>query len=233
MNRTPGLIVFDWDGTLMDSVAGIVRCFERALQDAGAPHPGVAAIRHVIGLGLPEAVSVLLPDADDDLKARVADRYRVHFLAADPGAMELFPGVREGLAGLAAHGFMLAVATGKSRRGLERALAQTGLKPLFAATRCADEAFSKPHPKMLEDILALTGVAPEQALMVGDTVYDLEMARAASVAALAVTYGVHDREVLLEHDPVACLDDFEQVCAWLRRSRSGRPDDVHLSDVSF
>jgi phosphoglycolate phosphatase len=233
VNRTLELIVFDWDGTLMDSAAGIVRCFERALEDASAPHPGVAVIRHVIGLGLPEAVSVLLPDADGDLKARVVDRYREHFLKTDPGAMELFPGVRKGLEELAAHGFVLAVATGKSRRGLERVLVETGLKPLFAATRCADEAFSKPHPKMLEDILAQTGVAPERALMVGDTVYDLQMACSASVAALAVTYGVHGREALLEHGPVACLDDFEEVCAWLRRSQSGRPDDVHLSGVSF
>lgn len=217
MTRIRELVVFDWDGTLMDSAAKIVRCFERALDEAGAPQPGTDAIRHVIGLGLKEAVAALLPGADERLRARVVERYRAHFLRVDNTAMELFPGVREGLEALAAQGYRLAVATGKSRRGLERVLAETGLGSLFVATRCADEAASKPHPQMLEDILQCTGLDPEQAIMVGDTVYDLEMARAAGVDALAVTYGVHDRASLMACRPLACLNAFTEVCDWLRR----------------
>lgn len=216
MIRTRELIIFDWDGTLMDSVAKIVRCFERALDEAGAPAVGADAIRHVIGLGLAEAVRALLPEADERLRFRVIDRYREHFLHEDHTAMELFPGVREGLEQLVAQGYRLAVATGKSRRGLERVLADTGLGKLFVATRCADEAPSKPHPQMLEDILQCTGLDPAQAIMVGDTVYDLEMARAARMDALAVTYGVHERASLMAHRPLACLDSFAEVCAWLQ-----------------
>ncbi len=217
MTRTLELVVFDWDGTLMDSAAKIVRCFERALDEAGAPQLGADVIRHVIGLGLAEAVRALLPEADERLRARVMERYREHFLHVDNTIMELFPGVREGLQALVAQGYRLAVATGKSRRGLERALAETGLGSLFAVTRCADEAPSKPHPQMLEDILQYTGLDPTQAIMVGDTVYDLEMARAAHMGALAVTYGVHDRASLMVYRPLACLNTFLDVCAWLQR----------------
>jgi phosphoglycolate phosphatase len=215
VSRTRELVVFDWDGTLMDSAAKIVRSFERALAEAGAPPRPVEAIRHVIGLGLAEAVQALLPEADERLRARVMERYREHFLHGDDTAMALFPGVREGLEALAERGYLLAVATGKSRRGLERVLAETGLGGLFAATRCADEAPSKPHPRMLEDILAYTGCEAAQAVMVGDTVYDMQMARAVGMDALAVSYGVHDRGMLLACGPLACFDSFPEVCAWL------------------
>ncbi len=220
--RASQLVVFDWDGTLMDSAAKIVHCFERALLEAGAPARSSEAIRHVIGLGLPEAVRALLPEADERLRARVMERYREYFLHDDDTATALFPGVREGLEALAAQGYLLAVATGKSRRGLERALAETGLGGLFAATRCADEAPSKPHPQMLEEILAFTGCEAAQAVMVGDTVYDIEMARAAGVEALAVSYGVHDRRLLLACGALACLESFPEVCAWLMAERPPR-----------
>jgi phosphoglycolate phosphatase len=209
------LIVFDWDGTLMDSVAKIVRCFESAVSDAGLPSPGPAAIRNIIGLGLDEAVGSLLPQCDPQTQSRVVERYREHFLHLDQTDMPLFPGVRDGLASLAQRGYLLAVATGKARRGLSRVLRETGLEHLFVASRCADETFSKPHPQMLLDILELTGVAPAAALMVGDTVYDMQMARNARVDGLAVSYGVHERERLLAHDPVACLDSFPEVHGWL------------------
>ena len=201
----------------MNSVAKIVRCFTAALADVGVPHPGEAATRHVIGLGLSEAVVTLLPQADADTRARVVERYRQHFLHLDQTHMPLFPGVRRGLEALAAQGYLLAVATGKARRGLDRVLQDTGMGSLFCSTRCADEAFSKPHPRMLEDILEQTGVAADRALMVGDTTYDLLMARHAGLASLAVTYGVHARELLVEHEPLACLDSFNEVYAWLRR----------------
>lgn len=212
------LIIFDWDGTLMDSVAKIVRCFQAALADAGAPDLGEPAIRHIIGLGLDEAVTMLLPQADAALRARVVARYREHFLHLDRTGMELFPGVRAGLEALTEQGYLLAVATGKARRGLDRVLRDTGTAHLFVATRCADEAYSKPHPRMLEDILEQTGFTPAQALMVGDTTYDLQMAQHARMASLAVTYGVHDRELLAEHGPLACLDSFTEVRAWLQRT---------------
>ncbi|MDO8706088.1 MAG: HAD-IIIA family hydrolase [Sulfuricaulis sp.] len=211
------LIIFDWDGTLMDSVAKIVSCFSAALADAGEPNPGENAIRHIIGLGLDEAVAVLLPRAATATRAQVGERYRQHFLHLDRTGMELFPGVRAGLENLAAQGYLLAVATGKARRGLDRVLRDSALAHLFCATRCADEAFSKPHPRMLEDILEQTGLEAERALMVGDTTYDMQMARHAGMDGLAVTYGVHGRELLAQHGPLACLDSFGEVYAWLQR----------------
>lgn len=211
------LIIFDWDGTLMNSVAKIVRCFMAALAESGAPDPGADAIRHIIGLGLDEAVSALLPHADPDLCRQVTESYRQHFLHIDHTGMELFPDVRERLEALTAQGFLLAVATGKARRGLDRVLRDFNMTHLFCATRCADEAFSKPHPRMLEDILEQTGYDAEQALMVGDTTYDMQMARHAGMDGLAVTYGVHGRELLVKHGPLACLDSFQEVYAWLQR----------------
>jgi phosphoglycolate phosphatase len=212
------LIIFDWDGTLMDSVAKIVRCFASALEDAGAPDPGEDAIRHIIGLGLGEAVAELLPDRDSALRDQVVERYRQHFLHLDQTGMELFPGVHAGLEVLSAQGYLLAIATGKARRGLDRVLHDTGTAHLFCATRCADEAFSKPHPRMLEDILEQVGLEADRALMVGDTTYDMQMARHAGMDRLAVTYGVHGRELLVEHDPLACLDSFTEVYEWLQRT---------------
>lgn len=209
------LIVFDWDGTLMDSAAKIVCCFQKAVADSGVTDPGEAAIRHIIGLGLAEAVEALLPGESPATRERVVERYREHFLRLDTTDSELFPGVHVGLEDLSCRGYLLAVATGKSRRGLDRVLAQTALGDLFVATRCADEAFSKPHPQMLQDILEVTGMEPGRALMVGDTVYDMGMARNAGVDGLAVTYGVHAREQLLPFSPVACLGSFAEVHRWL------------------
>lgn len=215
------LIVFDWDGTLMDSIAKIVRCFSAAAAEVGVPPPDEAATRHVIGLGLNEAVMQLLPGADNATRTQVVERYRQHFLHLDQTEMPLFPGVREGLERLVAKGFLLAVATGKARRGLDRVLCDTGMAHLFHVTRCADEAYSKPHPRMLEDILEHTGIPTERALMVGDTTYDMLMARQAGLDSLAVTYGVHGRELLMEHGPLACLDSFNEVYTWLQ-PESGR-----------
>ncbi len=215
MSRRYDLLIFDWDGTLMDSIARIVNCFGNACADAGLSVPPETAMRNVIGLGLAEAVDELLPGVDESTRERVVTRYREHFLHIDQTAMPLFDGVRAGLELFTDQGYLLAVATGKSRRGLDRVLEETGLGGLFVATRCADEAFSKPHPKMLEDLLDYTGLSAGHALMVGDTTYDLQMARAASMDSLAVSYGVHAREALLAHDPLACLDSFDEVRQWL------------------
>jgi phosphoglycolate phosphatase len=216
MSRTSDLIVFDWDGTLMDSEAKIVRCMQEAARDLGIADPGPAAIRHIIGLGLHEAMQALFPAESDTQRTRLIEGYRRHFLELDQTAMPLFPGVRDGLAALAEQGYLLAVATGKARRGLERVLEETGTRDLFVASRCADETFSKPHPRMLEEILDITGIEPQRAIMVGDTTYDMQMARNARIAGLGVSYGVHAREHLLESGAVACLDTFPEVCGWFR-----------------
>lgn len=204
----------------MDSATKIVNCFQAALADCGRPPLPEAAIRHIIGLGLRETLIELLPEVDEAGRMQVADRYREHFLHLDDTDMPLFPGVADGLERLHAAGFRLAIATGKARRGLDRVLAATGLRHRFCSSRCADEAYSKPHPRMLLDILAQTGVAPERALMIGDTTYDLQMAAAAAVPGVAVSYGVHARERLLEHRPLACLDSFSQVCQWLHARKA-------------
>lgn len=215
MPRSYDLIVFDWDGTLMDSADKIVRCFRNALRDSALPDPGDEPIRQIIGLGLNEAITALLPNNNDEERQRAVDRYRDYFLHLDADQSVLFPGVREGLGGMNGCGYLMAVATGKSRRGLQRVLADTGLAAMFTATRCADEARSKPHPQMLLDILDVTGMDASHALMIGDTVYDMEMARHAGVDALAVTYGVHRRDQLQACRPLDCLDSFGEVRRWL------------------
>jgi phosphoglycolate phosphatase len=216
MNRQFSLIVFDWDGTLMDSEAKIVRCMQAAAADVGIPDPGTEAIRNIIGLGLNEAMQVLFPQQTPVHRADLVERYRRHFLELDSTGMPLFPGVAQGLTQLAEQGYLLAIATGKARRGLNRVLDDTGMRHLFISSRCSDEAISKPHPQMLEDILDETGIGAGRTLMVGDTVYDMEMARSAKVAGLAVSYGVHARERLLGCGALACLDSFPEVCAWIK-----------------
>ncbi len=207
------LIVFDWDGTLMDSQARIVDCMRAAILDAGLALPDDARISEIIGLGLPEAVQRLLPDAHEAVMDRVITRYRHHFLTENRTVSPLFEGVEETLRQLTQRGYLLAVATGKGRSGLERALRETGLGGYFQATRCADECRSKPAPDMLDEIMDELGMFAPETLMVGDTEYDLEMAANARTAALAVGYGVHDRQRLLAHAPIACVDDIREIPA--------------------
>lgn len=217
MNRRRyDLIVFDWDGTLMDSAAKIVNCFQAAARDVGLEPPADADIRNIIGLGLADALDRVLPGVDESTRERLVQAYRRHFVHVDQTETALFPGVVEGLEQLRATGYRLAVATGKARRGLDRVLRDTATSRYFCVTRCADEAFSKPHPQMLHDILKDTGVPRDRALMVGDTTYDLQMALAAAMSSLAVSYGAHERERLLEHHPLGCVDSFAEVCQWLR-----------------
>ncbi len=209
------LIVFDWDGTLMDSEDRIVASASAALSDLSlAPLPR-ERISNIIGLGLREAVESLLPRRSDGFYRQYIDRYRYHFLEADMTPMPLFEGVAESLSQLRDQGYLLAVATGKSRRGLDRVLDETGLGQLFVATRCADEAPSKPHPGMLEELMQELRVCPEETLMVGDTEYDLQMAQNAGTPAIAVSYGVHERRRLLECAPLACLDAINELGDWL------------------
>ena len=206
--------MFDWDGTLMDSAAAITESLQAACRDLDLPVPSEERARYVIGLGLNDAMSHILPGLAPARYQEVVARYRVHFLKHDPDT-GLFPGAAETVAGLHDAGFLLAVATGKSRRGLERALAATDLKPYFHATRCADEGHSKPHPGMLLGLMEELGVVSDRTLMIGDTTHDLEMARAAGVASLGAAYGAHAREALLEHGPLACVEDIGSLRAWL------------------
>jgi phosphoglycolate phosphatase len=216
-----GLLVFDWDGTLMDSEERIVSSVNAAIAELGLPSRSRAAIRNIIGLGLPEAMQALYPGLGAHACVALIDRYRDHFLAEAGSPMPLFPGAAETLATLRAEGFVLAVATGKSRRGLDRALAETGLTGLFAATRCADETRSKPHPQMLLEVMAAVGRPAAETLMIGDSEYDLQMAIEAGVAAVAVGYGVKGCERLLDYRPLACLEAIDELPGWLRGRRGG------------
>jgi phosphoglycolate phosphatase len=211
--RPVRLIVFDWDGTLMDSAAAIVAAIQAASRDLELTVPDDQRARHVIGLGLTDALSYLFPELHACGYETVAERYRCHYLASDH-EIPLFGGVREMLAELTAAGYLLGVATGKSRRGLDRALQATGLAPVFHATRCADEAFSKPHPAMLLEIMDELGTDAACTLMVGDTTHDLEMARNARVAPVAVTYGAHSPESLRAWAPLAVLDTVSALRTW-------------------
>ena len=211
------LLVFDWDGTLMDSEARILACVKAAAEDSGVQSPTDDQIRNIIGLGLREAVETLFPSVDQALHQNLIARYRIHYLNEDKTPSRLFPGAESVIRSLAEADYLLAIATGKGRNGLNMVLEYTGLGDYFHASRCADEAFSKPHPEMLEQILDELGVFPGEALMIGDTEYDLQMAANAGVASLGVTYGAHTPERLARHNPLDCLHDISDIPDWLRR----------------
>jgi len=208
------LIVFDWDGTLIDSAGAIAACIRAAARDLGLEAPSEARARHVIGLGLADALAYAVPDLPPADYGRMVERYRHHFLARDAG-LPLFGGSRELLAALQDRGHRLAIATGKSRAGLARALAHTGLTAVFEATRCADQCASKPAPDMLLELMAELAAAPGRTLMIGDTAHDLAMAANAGVPAVAVAYGAHPAETLAAHAPLALAATTAELAAWL------------------
>ena len=208
------LIVFDWDGTLMDSTSTIVKCIQAAARDLGLPVPPEAAAAHVIGLGLYEAMQAALPGIDDKYYPRMVERYRYHYLAKDD-QLVLFDGVRAMLVELAQEGYFLAVATGKSRVGLNRALNSVKLLGLFDATRCADETFSKPHPAMLQELTRELGQDMKRTVMIGDTSHDLLMANNAGAAAIAVRYGAHPAEQLDACAPLYSAGTVAELHRWL------------------
>ncbi len=208
------LIVFDWDGTLADSTQMITDCVREASADAGLPVPEPATASHVIGLGLYEAIDVLFDEISETQRQHMAERYRHHYHLRDEGT-PLYEGVFEAIIALEKQGFMLGVATGKGRNGLNKSLAHSGLDKYFHATRCMDECFSKPHPQMLLELMDELGVQPERTLMVGDTSFDLQMAQNADVASVAVSYGAHPLANLLSHAPLAHFDQFTKLCQWL------------------
>ena len=208
------LIVFDWDGTLMDSTATIVKCIQAAAKDLGLPIPSREQAAHVIGLGLGEAMQVAMPNLDAKVYPRMIERYRYHYLAKDH-ELTLFDGVTDMLQDLSQQGFFLAVATGKSRVGLNRALNAAGLLSTFDATRCADETLSKPHPAMLQELTRELGQDLRRTVMVGDTTHDLMMAQNAGSSGIAVEYGAHPLDQLAACKPVYSARTVPQLHQWL------------------
>lgn len=199
----------------MDSEARIIACMQAAFADVALAEPPVAAVREIIGLGLREAVRALAPEAEESLEERIFDGYRQHFFSDRMPDSTLFPGVEETLDHLDRAGFLMAVATGKGRRGLDKVLDETGLRRYFLATRCADETYSKPHPEMLNQLVDYAGVAAAETVMIGDTEYDLRMALNSGTASIAVCYGVHAPERLRRFSPLACLRSIVELPACL------------------
>jgi phosphoglycolate phosphatase len=210
------LIVFDWDGTVIDSHATIVDCMQEASREIGLPIPERSRASHVIGLGLHDAMKIVAPDLPGERYPEFVALYRKHFLARED-AMQLFRGMNPLLKDLSKN-HVLAIATGKSRKGLERSLAATGVRDFFMASRCADEATPKPHPAMLLELMQELNADPGGVLMIGDTSHDMEMARAAGVDGLAVTYGAHPEEALRACGPRGCVSDVQALGQWLSQN---------------
>jgi len=209
------LLIFDWDGTLSDSVSRIAKCIQLAAADYQLPVPSYQQASNIIGLGLTEAVRYLFPEADQNTVADVSRSYSDHYRSRESGPPDFFPHVLPLLKQFKANNYLLAVATGKSRAGLNRALQATGLERLFDSSRCADETQSKPSPLMLEQLLEAFQLQPEQAIMVGDTEYDMEMAAHIAMPRLAVSYGAHSAERLQQYQPVACIDCFSEIINYI------------------
>jgi phosphoglycolate phosphatase len=208
------LIVFDWDGTLMDSTSTIVKCIQAAARDLGLPVPRDNAAAQVIGLGLQEAMQAAMPDIDPLYYPRMIERYRYHYLSKDHELI-LFEGAYDMLQALSQQAYFLAVATGKSRVGLNRAMNAVGLLSLFDATRCADETFSKPHPAMLQELTRELGQDIRRTVMIGDTSHDLQMANNAGAAGIAVQYGAHPAEQLAACAPIFSAATVGELHEWL------------------
>lgn len=209
------LVIFDWDGTLADSAWRIVTCFQKAAADLHIPEPEALEVKKCIGLDLPHTIRSLFPELPNSQCAILQDRYWQYFYSKDIPSIQLYDGVADLLSMLKEQGFRVAIATGKSRHGLDVDLAHTGLVGVFEATVTADEAPSKPNPQMLLDLLAQLGVEPSDAVMVGDSVYDLEMAQEAKVDAVGVTYGCQSRERLEALSPVGIIDNLHGLLGLL------------------
>jgi phosphoglycolate phosphatase len=210
-DKHSGLLIFDWDGTLVDSVAYIAQSMRTAAGEENLPIPTVGAVREIVGLGLTEAVQRLFPQLGEADNKAFCARYSTVFRRDQDEPCRLFDGVRNSLEELRHAGFQLAVATGKSRNGLRRAMQELQMEGLFVASRCADETRSKPDPLMLLELLEELAVAPAHTLMVGDTLHDLVMATNAGVASIAVDYGAHSRARLLGAGPLACISRFYEI----------------------
>ncbi len=209
------LLVFDWDGTLMDSIGPIVACTRAALEDLGVAQVDESLIRGAVGLGLRETIELVFPGVEERQIGEIREAYRRHWLETFRDEPILYPGVPEMLANLTESGYLLAVATGKSRRGLDHALLHSGLGKYFLSTRTVDEAPSKPHPGMLLGLFDELGTRASETLMIGDTTWDLEMARNAGARSVAILSGTQEREALERAEPQACLATVVDITAWL------------------
>lgn len=207
-------VIFDWDGTVMDSTESIVTAIQGACADIGLPIPPDHEASWVIGLSLETALYRCVPDLTAGQMPEFLERYRHHFMLRDP-EIRLFDGIPALLVDLKQRNVALGVATGKSRVGLDRVLGTMQLQEHFHITRCADESFSKPHPAMLFEIMEALTLAPEQVLMVGDTSHDIQMATAAGVDSMAVTYGAHDQPTLREAEPTVMVSSVPEMQRWL------------------
>jgi phosphoglycolate phosphatase len=213
-SRRFDLIVFDWDGTLFDSTALIVRCIQDACRDIGVGVPSDSAAAYVIGLGLQDALQHAVPDLPAARYPELGQRYRHHYFARQH-ELSMFPGTLEMLLALKARKHRLAVATGKGRRGLDEALAHAQLKGLFDGTRTADETASKPDPRMLNELMREFSAAPGRTLMIGDTTHDLQLALNAGTPRVAVSYGAHDHDSFGNFTPLAIVHSTRELHDWL------------------
>ncbi|RUO73992.1 HAD family hydrolase [Pseudidiomarina sediminum] len=216
MQQPYQLIVFDWDGTLMDSIGRIVSSMQATARQLALPVPATDAVKGIIGLSLAPAIERLFGQLAAPTYAKFLDVYRDQYVTLDTTPTPLFDGVPELLDDLRGQGYLLAVATGKARRGLDRVMTESQLHEVFVATRCADESASKPNPQMLHEIMQATGVTPQQTLMIGDSDHDLAMARAANVDALAVSFGALEltsHSHYQQHPVLHSWHDFPQFLA--------------------
>jgi phosphoglycolate phosphatase len=216
------LLVFDWDGTLVDSIERIVTSLQHASKQAIKTEISEAKARDVIGLGLIEAISKLHPELDITHQSteleNIADAYRQHYLFENTVPAPLFSGVNELLDELHHEGYTLAISTGKSRAGLKQSIEEHNVADYFTTTRCAGENKSKPHPEMLHEILHELNFSAEQAVMIGDSTHDLEMANNANMSCIGVTHGVHDEKTLEKHNPLTCLSNITELSDYLNHN---------------
>jgi len=208
------LFVFDWDGTLMDSEAKIVSCMKAAIGDIGFDERNDDQLRNIIGLGFKEALTVLYPGKSKQYDDFVA-QYRNYFLDDNSEESPLFSHVEPLLEFLNKNAYFVAIATGKGRQGLDKVLKETNLGQHFHVTRCADETFSKPHPQMLQEIMDFVGAEANETIMIGDTEYDLNMARNAGCDSVGIAHGVHDENRLRECEPIEIYQNIEELYNWV------------------
>ncbi len=216
------LVIFDWDGTLIDSADKIVASMQAAMTDANLALRSAHDIRQIIGLGMHEATAELYPQASTAEKTRLQQHYARHFVERDSIPCSFFPGSMEFVSELRQRGHRTAVATGKSRRGLDRVFNATGKGCLFDSSRCADETRSKPHPQMLMELLAEAGTPATEAVMVGDTEYDVAMAVSAGITAVGVSFGVHSVARLQGAGARFIANSYAELSEWFAQHVSGR-----------
>ena len=216
INERIALVIFDWDGTVVDSTPTITHAIREACRDIGISVPAEQDASYVIGLGLQDALSRVAPNLSPAQQASLTDRFRYHYLSRDQ-SLRPFPGMTDLFEGLRDAGLPLAVATGKSRVGLERAFDATKTRHYFETSRCADESDPKPEPTMVFEICEELGISPSESLVIGDTTHDIGMAHAAGARALAVTYGAHPLETLQRADPLHTVHSVNELQQWMEQ----------------